>query len=128
MKTQKQTVGARGEQEACSFLRGEGHWIVRRNWRSSHLELDIITVKGNTLHIVEVKTRSAGAPVRPEVNVNTFKRRRMVRAAQAFLHSPEISSLPRVDEVQFDVLTVVYRIHGNPLVEYYPAAFLPTFT
>ena len=127
MKTKQQTVGARGEQEACNYLIGEGHWIVRRNWRASHLELDIITIKDKTLHIVEVKTRSAGAPVRPEVNVNTFKRRRMVRAAEAFLHSGEITSLPRVDEVQFDVLTVVFDPHEGPRLEYFPAAFIPTY-
>ena len=126
MKTQKQTVGARGEQEACNYLLGEGHRIVKRNWRASHLELDIITLKDGVLHIVEVKTRSAGAPVRPEVNVNTFKRQRMVRAAQAFLHSEDM--FPGVQEVQFDVLTVVFDQYDGPQLEYYPAAFIPMFT
>ena len=79
MKTTSQTLGARGEQEACSFLVGEGHRILRRNWRAGHLELDIISVCGNVLHIVEVKTRSEGAPVAPEFNVGRDKRRRMAR-------------------------------------------------
>lgn len=126
MKTKQQTVGARGEQEACNYLLGQGHRIVRRNWRSSHLELDIITVKDRILHIVEVKTRSAGAPVRPEVNVNSFKRQRMVKAAQAFLHSPDM--FPGVQEIQFDVLTVEFSVCGSPRLEYFPAAFIPTFT
>ena len=125
MKTKQQIVGARGEQEACNFLLGEGHRIVRRNWRSSHLEVDIITVKDSVLHIVEVKTRSAGAPVRPEVNVNSSKRQRMVKAAGAFLHSPQM--FPGVKEVQFDVLTVIFQRNAEPQLEYYPAAFIPTF-
>ena len=125
MKTKQQTVGARGEQEACNYLLGEGHRIVRRNWRAGHLELDIISLKDSTLHIVEVKTRSAGAPVRPEVNVNSLKRQRMVKAASAFLHSPQM--FPGVKEVQFDVLTVVFKDKAEPQLEYYPAAFIPTF-
>lgn len=128
MKTKQQTVGARGEQEAYDYLLGEGHRIVKRNWRTSHLELDLITVKDHTLHIVEVKTRSAGAPVRPEVNVNSLKRQRMVRAAAAFLHSPEMTSLPGIEEVQFDVLTVVFDEHAGPQIEYFPAAFVPMYT
>lgn len=126
MKTAKQIIGTRGEQEACDFLLGEGHRIVRRNWRASHLELDVITIKDKVLHIVEVKTRSAGAPVRPEASVNTFKRQRMVKAAGAFLHSPDM--FPGVQEVQFDVLTVVFDQNNGPRLEYYPAAFVPMFT
>lgn len=128
MKTKQQTVGARGEQEAYDYLLGQGHRVVKRNWRTSHLELDLITVKDHTLHIVEVKTRSAGAPVPPEVNVNSFKRQRMARAAGAFLHSPEMAALPGIKEVQFDVLTVVFDGHAGPRIEYYPAAFVPMYT
>ena len=58
MKTKKQIVGSRGEEEACNWLVGQGHRILRRNWRASHLELDIITIRERTIHIVEVKTRS----------------------------------------------------------------------
>lgn len=128
MKTKQQTVGARGEQEAYNYLLGEGHRIVKRNWRTGHLELDLITVKDHTLHIVEVKTRSAGAPIRPEVNVNSYKRQRMVRAAAAFLHSPEMAALHGVEEIQFDVLTVVFDEHCGPQIEYFPAAFVPMYT
>ena len=127
MKTSKQLVGDRGEQEACNFLIGEGHRILRRNWRTGHLELDIISICGNVLHIVEVKTRSAGAPVRPEFNVGHYKRRRMVQAAGDFLHSDSAHSLPPVEEVLFDVLSVEFGQDG-PNIEYYPSAFIPVYT
>ncbi|MBP5559168.1 MAG: YraN family protein [Bacteroidales bacterium] len=125
MKTSSQTLGARGEQEACSFLLGEGHRILRRNWRAGHLELDVISLRGDTLHIVEVKTRTEGAPVPPEFNVNQDKRRHMVRAAQDFIHSDDAPS--GIEEVQFDVLSVVFGDDG-PVIEYYPAAFVPVYT
>ena len=46
MKTKNQIIGKRGEEEACSFLIGEGHRILRRNWRAGHLEVqfDIVAV------------------------------------------------------------------------------------
>ncbi|MBO4476565.1 MAG: YraN family protein [Bacteroidales bacterium] len=125
MKTSSQTLGSRGEQEACSFLLGEGHRILRRNWRAGHLELDVITVCSGTLHIVEVKTRTEGAPVPPEFNVGADKRRHMVRAAQEFLHSD--NAPPGIEEVQFDVLSVIFSECG-PVIEYYPAAFVPVYT
>lgn len=125
MKTSSQTLGSRGEQEACSFLLGEGHRILRRNWRAGHLELDIISISGSVLHIVEVKTRTDGFPVPPEFNVGQAKRRHMVRAAQDFLHSE--SAPPGIEEVQFDVLSVVFG-DGGPVIEYYPAAFTPVYT
>jgi len=125
MKTTSQTLGARGEQEACNFLLGEGHRILSRNWRAGHLELDIISSCASTLHIVEVKTRTEGAPVPPEFNVGHEKRRRMVRAAQDFLHSEKAPL--GIEEVQFDVLSVIFGSDG-PVIEYYPAAFVPVYT
>lgn len=126
MQTDKQKVGRRGEEEACCWLIGEGHRILRRNWRSGHLELDIITLQGGILHVVEVKTRSAGAPVPPEVNVGQDKRRRMVSAARSFLNSDERSTLPSDLEIWFDVLTVVFE-EPVPRIEYYPQAFIPFY-
>lgn len=127
MKTQKQIIGQRGEEEASSWLTGEGHRILRKNWRAGHLELDIITIKDNILHVVEVKTRSAGAPVRPEVNVGFDKQRRMVSAAQAFFHSPDRASVPADVEIWLDVLTVVFE-DPAPRIEYFPQAFIPIYT
>ena len=123
MKTEKRETGDRGERAATEFLEGLGHRILRRNWQDSHLELDIITVKDNVLHVVEVKTRSAGAPVAPEINVNARKRSRLVRAAGDFLHSETFSG---IDEVHFDIVTVVFQ-DPSPLIEYYPQAFIPVY-
>jgi len=126
MKTKKQIIGARGEEEASSWLIGEGHKILRRNWRAGHLELDILTLKDAVLHVIEIKTRSGGTPVPPEVNVGYDKRRRMVSAAQAFLNSEERGSVPADLEIWLDVLTVVFE-GPSPRIEYYPQAFIPMY-
>ena len=126
MKTKKQIIGARGEEEASAWLTGDGHRILRRNWRAGHLELDILTIKGNVLHVIEVKTRSGGTPVPPEVNVDNSKRRRMVSAAQAFLKAEDRGSVPADLEIWFDVLTVIFE-EPSPRIEYYPQAFIPMY-
>lgn len=126
MKTKKQIIGQRGEEEACSWLAGEGHRILKRNWRSGHLELDIITLKDGVLHIIEVKTRSGDTPVPPEVNVGYDKRRRMVSAAQSYLHSDDRADIPADLEIWMDVLTVVFE-EPEPRIEYYPQAFIPMY-
>ena len=126
MKTEKQIIGQRGEEEACAWLVGEGHKIMRRNWRTGHLELDIITLKGHVLHVIEVKTRSGGAALPPEVNVNQDKRRRMVSAAQAFLKSDDRRLVPADLEIWLDVLTVIFE-EPAPRIEYFPQAFIPMY-
>ena len=126
MKTRNQIIGKRGEEEACSFLIGEGQRIVRRNWRSGHLEVDIISLKDKVLHIVEVKTRSKSIIAPPETKVNWEKQRRLIRAANAFVNGPARAGLPANLEIQFDVLTVIFA-EPAPLIEYFPAAFLPIY-
>ena len=126
MKTKNQIIGRRGEEEACSYLSGLGHRILSRNWRSGHLELDLITFCGRTRHVVEVKTRSGRTSVAPESKVDYAKRRHLVQAAGAFLSAPVRSRLPADLEVQFDVLTVIFQ-EPAPIIEYYPQAFIPMY-
>lgn len=39
----RQSIGKQGEDIACNLLRSMGHTILERNWRSGHLEIDIIS-------------------------------------------------------------------------------------
>ena len=126
MGNRKQNVGKRGEDEACNYLTGLGHKIVQRNWRSGHLELDIISLSNNALHIVEVKTGSGGTSVDPLYRVGREKQRRLIRAANAFLHSPMRAYLPADLDVYFDIISVVFEVPG-PIIEYYPQAFIPIY-
>ena len=117
MKNDKQAVGRRGEDLACEHLVGLGHTILERNWRHSHLEIDIVSRLHNELHIVEVKSRTA-----PDWK----KRQRLVKAARAYLGSRDREALPPDVEILFDVLTVVFN-GPEFAIEYYPQAFIPTY-
>lgn len=128
MRTDRATVGRKGEEEASSYLARLGHRILARNWRNGHLELDIISLRGNELHIVEVKSRVAPVMAEPEQNVRRDKQRRMVAAANAFLHSADRKSLPADLEIIFDVMSVVFFGTGADFeIEYYPNAFIPLY-
>lgn len=120
-------LGKRGEDEACKYLSDLGQVILKRNWRYSHLELDIISlVDGDELHIIEVKSRTAPVMAAPELNVNRAKMRKIIEAAGAFLHSPDCKALSADLEVFFDVVTVVFD-GPNFEIEYYPKAFIPIY-
>ena len=126
MKNRKQEVGKSGEDEACLYLIGLGHTVLARNWRYSHLELDIVSLYKEELHIVEVKSRTEPVAADPSLNVNRTKRDRLVKAAGAFLNSREMFPLPKDLEIFFDVVTVVFG-KGNSSIEYYPKAFTPIY-
>ena len=126
MKTDRQQTGRRGEDEACDFLRSRGHFILARNWRAGHLELDIVSVLGSEVHFVEVKSRTEPVTADPIVNVNTLKQKRMVRAASAFLNSHGRLQLPPDAEVCFDVITIIFN-NSSQRIEYYPKAFIPIY-
>ena len=126
METLRQTVGKRGEDEACAYLRTLGQEVIARNWRNGHLELDIVTLDGAGIHFVEVKSLTAPVTADPVLKVNWKKRERMVRAAGAFMRSEERKALTFDLEVFFDVVTVIFN--GKEVeTEYYPQAFIPTY-
>ena len=128
MKTDRAAVGRRGEEEASRYLTRLGHRILARNWRGGHLELDIVTLAGNELHFVEVKSRVAPVMAEPQRNVGREKQRRLVAAAQAFLHAEDRKELPADLEVFFDVMSVVFYGAGADFeIEYYPKAFIPLY-
>jgi putative endonuclease len=86
-----------GEDIACKFLEANGFCVVDRNYQKKWGELDIVAredaTKGdsrsNALHFFEVKSVmrnfSAGAPYKPEDNVNNLKVRHLQRIIQTYL-------------------------------------------
>lgn len=97
--------GRRGEDLAHRFLRGQGYVIVARNYRlpSGDAEADIVAWEGDTLAIVEVKTRESGEYGPPERAIDTEKLRRMRRVALEYGRKTET---PR-ERIRFDAVTVL---------------------
>lgn len=117
-------IGRRGEDVVCQYLTEHGHTILERNWRTGHLEVDIISLDREGVHFVEVKSRVAPVMASPEENVRQEKQRRIAKAAGAYLRQK--GSRLGDAEVWLDVAAVVFD-GGTVNVEYFPAAYMPVF-
>ena len=94
-------TGRRGEDIAVEYLREAGYLIASRNWRSGRYEIDIVAEKDGVTHLVEVKTRRAGALLSPEATITHHKVASLHRAASAYLAQCRVRG-----EVEFDLLAV----------------------
>lgn len=120
-------LGRKAEDMACDYLIKRGHTILGRNWRSGHLELDVISLDPEGIHFVEVKARVAPSQADPEENVGYRKQRRLAAAAQAYLHSAEKKSLLDQNEVFFDIFSVIFE--GEKVeTKWLPQSFIPINT
>lgn len=115
-------IGAVGEQMACDFLQTRGHHILDRNWRSGHLELDIVSEGPDGVHFIEVKTRTAPVTSTLPDQVNSIKQRRISAAALQYLNKKQLGG----SEVFFDVVSVLFD-GPQTIVRYFPQAWIPLY-
>jgi putative endonuclease len=111
-KTQKQSVGALGEDIAVRFLKERDFEIIDRNYRKPYGEIDIVALKDEYLHFVEVKTVSLGIDgsyVRPEEHMDERKLHRFKRIVEVYLLEKELLEC----EWQYDLLAVEVDIYSR---------------
>ena len=124
--TARMLLGRRGEDVACEFLEELGHQIVRRNYRSGHLEIDIISTDRNGVHFVEVKSRVAPVAAAPEENVTPLKQKKIANAALRYLNNSKDPGITGGMDVSFDIVAVTFD-GGNTNVDWFPNAFIPIY-
>jgi putative endonuclease len=97
----KDTLGRRGEQAAVDHLEGQGLEVLDRNWRCEAGEIDIVVREGETIVVVEVKTRSTSAFGHPFEAITREKLTRLHLLARRWREAhPEHRRRPlRVDVV-----------------------------
>lgn len=123
MNVQKRSkIGEVGEQMACDFLQTRGHQILDRNWRSGHLELDIVSEGPDGLHFVEVKARTAPVTTSVTDQVNTIKQKRISAAALQYLNKNHLDG----KDVYFDIVSVLFD-GRETVVRYFPQAWIPMY-
>ncbi len=105
-------LGKEAEELAVIFLINDGFEILHRNWMFAHAELDIVAIKDNRLHFIEVKGRRFYPGCNPEDNVTKKKFRHIVRAAEEYMHQN-----PGYCLIEFSVLSITF--HSNAEVDYF---------
>ena len=116
-------TGEHGEDLAYFHLRGLGYTVVARRWHAARLrgDLDLVAWDGDTLVIVEVKTRTAHDLAPAETAVDQHKERMLRRMALAYrgrLPEPWRDLVP----LRFDILSV-YDLPSGPEFEHRRNAF-----
>ena len=90
----------RGERRALLHYKLRGYRLLDANARAGGYELDLVLRRGRTIVFVEVKERATGAFGGAVHAVGLEKRRRVRKAARAWLsHHPEGRGLDVVLEV-----------------------------
>ena len=103
-KTTKQ-IGDFGERMAVRYLQLHGYTVKERNWRSGHMEIDIIASNFTTIAFVEVKARTYTqetidlAPP-PGNAVKSEKQRLTRKAAKDYLWQHPTKKQPRMDVIE----------------------------
>lgn len=78
-----------GEGIACFYLKKHGFFVQERNYLKKWGEIDIIAVKDQIIHFIEVKSvidKGNSIVYRPEENVHDLKQRRLRRTIQTYLN------------------------------------------
>ncbi len=97
----RKRLGDFGEAHAASRLVTLGHTVVARGWRCAVGEVDLVTLDGEELVIVEVRTRRGEGHGTPEESVDARKAARLLRLGELFLqaHPAHEHRIWRVDLV-----------------------------
>lgn len=116
----RKELGRRGEDAAAAYLERAGMTVVERNWRCDSGEADIVALDGETLVIVEVKTRRTDRSGSAEEAVSPTKQKRLSRIAR---HYVSRSGLDGCD-VRFDVIAIRPIGADRALLRHHRAAFM----
>ncbi len=118
--------GRKAERIALEYLLERGLTLVKKNFRAGHKEIDLIMESGfgccakRRVHIIEVRSLSEPLIKLPFETVDKTKQRAVISAAARFIYRYNINL-----DVQFDIVSVIFKIDGESEVEYLPDAFAP---
>lgn len=95
--------GSGAETRALDYLRGQGLRLLERNWRCKLGELDLVMQDGETVAVIEVRSRTRGDRGSAAETIDARKQARLVRATRLWLaRRPELAESP----LRFDVVTL----------------------
>jgi putative endonuclease len=122
VNTKKSDLGKRGEDFAYDLLIQKGYEIIKRNYRYSHGEIDLVAFdkRKNYLVFVEVKTRFSLEMGDPAYSITRKKISQLKKIAELYLYENNIKNM----NCRFDVITVLLSDPEKPIIEHYEDAFM----
>ena len=120
---ENQELGAIGENAATKHLLSKGYALLEQNWKYNRFEIDIIAKIGNTVVIVEVKTRDTDFWGDPSDFVSIKQQKNLIEAADYYVRNayPEEED----PEVRFDVVSVIIKEGKLKSLDHFEDAFYP---
>lgn len=109
---QHNETGKIGEDQAVKWFVEKGYTILHRNWCYRKYEIDIIANRNNTLHFIEVKTRTSHSFGYPEEAVSRKKMENMMKCAEQYQ-----LLAPQWKRIQYDILSI--SIHRDGHADYF---------
>lgn len=117
------TLGQKGERIAEKYFMDKGFKILDKNYCKRMGELDLICLKENCIHFVEVKTLKYKYPLpesgpqslehqlQPEDKIDALKLRKLVKMAEVYKASRGLED----HDHQIDALAIYVEMHQNTI-------------
>ena len=111
-------IGVDGEKAACNFLKKKGYKILKRNYKKTYGEIDIIAKVDNTITFVEVKTRANTEFGLACEAVTKSKQDKIIKTAYSYIKENNTDA-----DFSFDIIEV-YHANGKVMkIEHIENAF-----
>jgi putative endonuclease len=89
-------LGDIAEEKACRYIQGLGFQIIERNFTLRGGEIDIIAIKDEVLHFIEVKSGSSYDPL---YNITPEKLQHVINTAHRFMQKKNLDLAYQIDAV-----------------------------
>lgn len=103
MNTVNKVTGQTGENIASSYLLNNGFTILDKNFKLKFGEIDLIAKKGNTIHIVEVKTKTTAYKGEPYQHVDYKKLKKLIALSLIYTKYKNLNDL----SLSIDIVSIV---------------------
>ncbi len=89
-------LGNIAEDLAATYIQGLGFMIIERNFTLRGGEIDIIAIKDNILHFIEVKSGSSYDPI---YNITPKKLQHVINTAHRFMQMKDLDLVFQIDAI-----------------------------
>ncbi len=99
------TIGDKAEDVVAAELTRRGHNVTERNWKTKYCEIDIVSIKDETIYFTEVKYRKTADQGGGLAAITTKKQNQMKFAAKLYVVKNKLE--------KFDMRLAVASVAGN---------------